>query len=133
MRLICLDCGRVIEPEKLVKQDDEDHGSCPRCGSLNHTQYIEAVHQKLIVEVPENYVHPMEQLARALFDRVQALTGWREVKVRLWFQLQNPLLGNVSPEYMLMNDRAQRLEKFIAEAEELSADVLESESQGCER
>jgi hypothetical protein len=55
----------------------------------------------------------METKARELFNLVLELTSWREEKVRLWFSLPNPLLGEVSPEWMMMNERSERLERFI--------------------
>jgi predicted ATP-dependent serine protease len=106
---VCLNCGKGYH---------NNNTRCPRCDSLDTCRAHEAEHVEVNVEVPDNYQHPNEAQARALFTRIQRLTGWREAKVRLWFQLQNPLLGNVSPEWMLMNGRGDRLEKFVREAEE---------------
>lgn len=127
---ICMDCGKqfllahaAVRRIKFETDEPEQEGVtvCPRCSSPKHIEYVKAEHENISTEVPEGYVeHPLEVKARELFDRVTALTGWREVKVRLWFQLSNPLLGNVSPEWMIMNLRAERLERFIDEAEELN-------------
>jgi len=57
---------------------------------------------------------------RSIHDRVQALMGWKNVKVNLWFNTKNPLLGDVSPVEMIMAGRTERLERFITEAEELA-------------
>ena len=114
---ICMDCGRTFLLSNAEMIDDQS--CCPRCSSMNHIEYIEAEHQDIEIKVPEGYEHEAEAKARELFNRVSDLTGWREAKVRLWFQLQNPLLGMVSPEFMLMNDRGDRLEKFIEEAENM--------------
>lgn len=118
---ICLDCGKVfwLAHAELVSSSgsDEKLTGCPRCVSINHTEYVESQHQNINVEVPEGWEHPMEAKAREIFDRVSRLTGWREAKVRLFFQTPNPMLGNVSPEWMIMNGRAERLERFVSEAE----------------
>lgn len=125
---ICMDCGKLfllaLATLSHIEEDPdlEKEVLCPRCGSAKHIEYDKADHQEIEIKVPEGWEHPMEAKARELFDRVSKLTGWREVKVRHWFQQGNPLLGNVSPEWMLMNDNAKRLEKFIAEAEESSAE-----------
>ena len=121
---ICMDCGKLfllahahIEEEAVV---------CPRCASNNHREYVKAEHEDITIEVPEGWSeHPLEDVARKLFDRVAKLTEWREVIVRLWFQTANPLLGNVSPEWMIMNNRADRLSKFIDDAEYFNAETTE--------
>jgi phage FluMu protein Com len=120
---ICMDCGKLflLCHAKL----EEDHTICPRCSSINHIEYVEAEHQLIEIEVPEGFEHPLEAKARELFNRLATLTGWREDKIRLWFQLPNPLLGNVPPEWMIMNGRAERLEKFISDAEEATAEYLD--------
>lgn len=62
--------------------------------------------------------HPEEEKARELWHRIRALTGWRDEKIDLWFTLRNPLLGDTSAEWMMLNGKAARLEKFIKEAED---------------
>lgn len=114
---ICMDCGKVFIGDHAMF--DETVGiTCPRCASDNHMEYVEADHEHITIEVPPDWgEHPMEETAQKLFDRVMTLTGWREEKVKLWFELENPMLGGVSPEWMIMHDRAERLEKFIKDAE----------------
>ena len=53
------------------------------------------------------------------FSRVKALLGGDSQKARLWFRTDNPMLGGVSPDWMLKMGRAMRLRKFIDEAEKL--------------
>lgn len=120
---ICVDCGKVFKLEKAATWPDSDAAHCPRCMSTNHIEFVESEHEDVSVSVPEGYsAHPLEAEARRLFDRVTALTEWREAKVRMWFQTNNPLLGNVSPEFMIMNGNAERLEKFIKDAEYFAAE-----------
>ena len=125
-----MDCGKRCSQSEADAMgednavDGEVIARCPRCLSDRLEEYVEAEHEDITVEVPDDYsAHPMEEVAQKLFDRVTALTEWREVKVRLWFQLQNPLLGNVSPEWMIMNGKADRLEKFIKDAEYFSVEA----------
>ena len=54
-------------------------------------------------------------------DRIANLMGWKNSKVQLWFQTKNPLLGNVSPDEMILAGRLDRLKKFISEAEDSAA------------
>ena len=122
---ICLDCGRLfvlVLSTNIVNEGAGRHILCPRCSSNNHIDYVKAEHEHITIEAPEDYVHPLEEKAREIYERLAALTGWRDAKIRLWFQLPNPLLGNVPPEWMIMNGRAERLEKFIADAEEAQAE-----------
>lgn len=119
---ICIDCGKVSKAQDLAIIDGSDSPACPRCASTNVQEYDEAQHQDIEVTVPTDWKHPLEERARAIYERVKEMTGWREVKVRLWFQTPNPLLGGVAPEFMIMagEDRCERLERFITEAEELN-------------
>lgn len=120
MRL-CMDCGKQFPLGEAVRA--ESVSCCPRCFSVNHMEYVEAQHENIVVDLPECYTSDLEPVARVLFDRVTRLTKWREAKVRLWFTLPNPLLGNVSPEWMILNDRAMRLSKFIDDAEYFAAET----------
>ncbi len=56
-----------------------------------------------------------------LYDRVMTLMGWDEPTTTLWFVTKNPLLGDVSPEEMILGGRIDRLKKFVSEAETASA------------
>lgn len=121
---ICMDCGKLflLAHAELI----DDSTICPRCASTHHIEYVKAKHENLTAEVPIDYQeHPLEAKARELFNLVSDLTGWREAKVRLWFTLANPLLGEVSPEWMIMNGRSERLEKFIREAIDARAEYLD--------
>jgi len=125
---ICMDCGKTFMEAHSGNCDPDtvnEDEVCPRCSSVNHVEYVEAEHQEIEINVPENYRHEMEDKAREIFNNVSDLTGWRESKVRLWFQLANPLLGEVSPEWMIMNGRSERLEKFIAEARDHRDEYLD--------
>lgn len=61
------------------------------------------------------------------FERVKALLGSDPEKARLWFQTDNPLLGGVSPHWMLENGRELQLHRFINEAEKLSETYVQQE------
>lgn len=39
--------------------------------------------------------------------------GWDKEKTILWFRTVNPLLGNLTPDDMILRGRAKKLEKFI--------------------
>jgi hypothetical protein len=54
-----------------------------------------------------------ELLAR----RVRKLMDWDEGTADLWLRTENPMLGGVSPDWMLEHDRGMRLRLFIDEAE----------------
>ncbi len=38
---------------------------------------------------------------------------WTFDKTLLWFSTENPLLGGLTPEYMIFTGRHKKLEKFI--------------------
>jgi hypothetical protein len=112
---VCMNCGKVFVID--------DAFLCPRCMSENHREFNPSQHEEITITVPKGWdENPLEETAKKLFDRVERLTGWREPKVRLWFELANPLLGNVSPEWMILNGKAERLEKFIKDAEFFSTE-----------
>ena len=123
---VCKDCGKPFILSLSVLGDRDGTGErvtvCPRCGSPNHMQYVEAENEDINVEMPDDWQHPMEKRAVAIYERLLVMTGWRDVKVKLWLQTPNPMLGMVAPEVMIMagEDRCARLEKFIDEAEELN-------------
>lgn len=45
-------------------------------------------------------------------------------KVGLWFELPNPMLGNVSPRTMIRGNRYKRLLSFVLEAREAESAAL---------
>jgi len=44
---------------------------------------------------------------------VEAQTGWKREKVLWWFKTRNPLLGNISPAFMIARGRGEKLIQFI--------------------
>jgi hypothetical protein len=56
--------------------------------------------------------------------KAEAELAWKVVytffgdrdKAELWFKTENPMLGNVSPAYMIQTGRFDKLMKFINEA-----------------
>jgi hypothetical protein len=57
--------------------------------------------------------------------------GWSAEKTLAWFTAPNPMLGGWTPEQMLHAGRAHRLEAFIAEAEQVSRQIVPpSENDG---
>ncbi len=47
-------------------------------------------------------------------------------KVGLWFELPNPMLGNISPRTMIRGNRYKRLLNFVLEAREAESAALEA-------
>ena len=58
-----------------------------------------------------------------MFERVKKLLSGDSEKARLWFRTDNPMLGMVSPDNMILHGREMRLRKFIDEAESLRKEV----------
>lgn len=50
-------------------------------------------------------------------------------KVSLWFELQNPMLGNISPRNMIGGGRYKRLLNFILDAREAEAAAAVAQKQ----
>lgn len=46
-------------------------------------------------------------------NRIMTAMAWDKDKATTWFQSDNPLLGNVSPYYMVIEGRGEKLLKFI--------------------
>ena len=47
-------------------------------------------------------------------------------KVGLWFELPNPILGNISPRTMIRGNRYKRLLNFVLEAREAESAALDT-------
>ena len=50
-----------------------------------------------------------EYLLKVMMDHL----GWDRLKATTWFGAANPLLGNVSPDFLLRSGRGPKLLKFI--------------------
>lgn len=48
-----------------------------------------------------------------LFNRIKSHMDWDDKKTDLWFQLENPLLGNMRPLQMYYINREDKLEKLV--------------------
>ncbi len=48
-----------------------------------------------------------------LFNKVKEHMNWDDCKTDLWFQLQNPLLGNMRPIEMYYINREFKLQKLV--------------------
>lgn len=59
----------------------------------------------------------MEKDAQRIYKRVERLTGWRDEKIRFWLDQQNPLLGMVTPIWLIQHGRVQVLDRFIDRAQ----------------
>ena len=51
--------------------------------------------------------------------RISMIMGWAPSKATTWMTTKNPLLGNVTPVSIIAHGHAQRLDKFITEAEKI--------------
>ena len=69
------------------------------------------------VKIPKDLAERLAQIAN-IANRVVGLFDGDVEKAALWFQTQNPLLGEVSPRDMLRMNRFKRLAKFVNEAEQ---------------
>jgi hypothetical protein len=61
----------------------------------------------------------MENIPDDLWQQVGYIFSYDVDRARLWFETSNPLLGGVSPLWMLENGREQRLRAFV----DLSVDL----------
>lgn len=50
---------------------------------------------------------------RFICDRITKSMAWDEGKTVTWFETENPLLGGVSPVYMVKIGRIHKLVKFV--------------------
>lgn len=69
------------------------------------------------VKISKDLADRLAQIAN-IANRVVGLFDGDVEKAALWFQTQNPLLGEVSPRDMLRMNRFKRLAKFVNEAEQ---------------
>jgi hypothetical protein len=54
----------------------------------------------------------------AVVSKVCSMMGWDKEKGLLWYTTDNPMLGGVSPEYMVIFGRCDKLLNFIRNVEE---------------
>lgn len=61
-----------------------------------------------------------KQTREEIYDLVLDFFDGSIVKTEAWFSTKNPLLGNVSPVYMLIVGREDKLKKFVTTQLELN-------------
>lgn len=55
-------------------------------------------------------------IKQALVERVMDIMSWDREKTLMWFRSENPHLGGVSPDFMLVTGREEKLKNFIETA-----------------
>ena len=70
--------------------------------------------------IPESVAERLREIAN-IANLVAEYFQGDPVKVGLWFELQNPMLGNMSPRNMIRGGRYKRLLNFILDAREAEA------------
>lgn len=73
--------------------------------------------KEILNEKPE-YNKPAIDADNYYFDRITIMIvnslGWKSDKIKLWFTVKNPLLGNETPYNMIkVRKRYIKLEKFV--------------------
>jgi hypothetical protein len=70
--------------------------------------------------IPESVAERLREIAN-IANLVAEYFRGDPVKVGLWFELQNPMLGNMSPRNMIRGGRYKRLLNFVLDAREAEA------------
>jgi hypothetical protein len=72
------------------------------------------------VHIPETVAARLRELAN-IANLVAEYFSGDAMKVALWFELANPMLGNISPRTMIRLGRYKRLLNFVMQAREAEA------------
>lgn len=62
-----------------------------------------------------------EKEAQHVYLRIKRLTNWRDAKIRFWLDQANPLLGMVTPIWMIQQGKVAKLLAMIDIAEQDNA------------
>lgn len=55
----------------------------------------------------------VKRLVNKVHTHMSSTPNWNFEKTLLWFRTKNPLLGNMTPDDMILSARHRKLEKFI--------------------
>ena len=89
-----------------------------------------------LAKVPKASVRFDEAIPTAVAERLRDIANIANLvaeyfngdaqKVGLWFELPNPMLGNISPRTMIRGNRYKRLLNFVLEAREAESAALDA-------
>jgi hypothetical protein len=102
------DYKRITELIKLTKTD------------LAKISQVAKSSVRFDANIPEPVAEILREIAN-LANLVAEFFAGDEQKVRLWFEIANPMLGNISPRDMIRIGRYKRLLKFVMTAREENA------------
>lgn len=112
-----------VSPHRHLPFYDDGHTDLKKVASF--LDYSNADVAK-IAGVSEKSVRFKGRIPRAVKDRLEQIANICELvannfngdveKTALWFRLENPMLGNISPKDMIRFGRYKKLRKFILDS-----------------
>lgn len=60
-----------------------------------------------------------------ILSKVMQMMGWTKAKAILWYKTPNPMLGLLSPQWLVMRGRGHKVLKFIEDANSTNRVVAE--------
>lgn len=112
-----------VSPHRYLPFYDDGHTDLKKVANfLNYTNADVAK----IAGVSEKSVRFKGKIPQAVKDRLEQIANICELvannfngdveKTALWFRLENPMLGNISPKDMIRFGRYKKLRKFILDS-----------------
>jgi hypothetical protein len=119
------DIGAHIAPDILNLWDDQGVADYKRIAELWHLSKsdiskisdVAASSVRFDVHIPQQVAERLHELAN-IANLVAEFFQGDAHKVGLWFELANPMLGNISPRTMIRAGRYKRLLNFVLDARE---------------
>jgi hypothetical protein len=105
-----LDYKRIVDLVKLSKAD------------LSKLASVAKSSVRFDANIPVPVAERLREIAN-IANLVAEFFNGDAVKVGLWFELGNPMLGNVSPRTMIRSDRYKRLLSFVLDARDAEGAV----------
>ena len=102
------DYKRIADLVKLTKAD------------LSKISQVAKSSVRFDANIPEPVAERLREIAN-IANLVAEFFGGNAQKVGLWFEIANPMLGNVSPRDMIRIGRYKRLLNFVVSAREAEA------------
>ena len=96
-------------PEKVVKFLDFDETDVSKATGLPKALV------RYDVRIPEELAQRLKEIGN-ICELVAGYFDGNAQKTALWFQIQNPMLGNMSPRDMIRLGRYKKLLKFVTNA-----------------
>lgn len=119
--LLTLFVDRTVDYRRVAQIAHLDKGDLGKLGKVAKSSV------RFDEKIPTTVAERLTEIAN-IANLVAEYFGGDAQKVELWFQLPNPMLGNISPRDMIRLGRYERLLNFVIDAHQAEATASTSDS-----